>query len=91
VKQTFSTGRPVATPGTLQALESTGQTPIDFLNRHLSGDWGNLERDDWNENAFSLINGFRLFSAYALSAGTRLWVITEADRSATTFLLPSEY
>ena len=61
------------------------------LARHLRGDWGELDESDKQENEFSLQHGLRLLSAYTLSDGTRIWVITEADRSATTFLLPEEY
>ena len=62
-----------------------------LLARHLSGDWGEVCAEDAKENEFSLQHGFRLLSAYRLSDGTKIWIITEADRSATTFLLPEEY
>jgi len=62
-----------------------------LLKRHVTGDWGDVNEDDRRENGHSLVQGCRLLSAYTLSNGTRLWVITEADRSATTILLPSEY
>jgi hypothetical protein len=87
----FPLGQIVATPGALAALEEAGQTPLDVLRRHAAGDWGELDEDDRQENEFSLRRGFRLLSAYTLNNGTRLWIITEADRSATTLLLPSEY
>ena len=87
----FPLGRIVATPGALDALLMTGQTPAVFLRRHIAGDWGDLDAEDRNENDRSLGDGCRLLSAYTLSTGTRLWVITEADRSATTILLSSEY
>lgn len=61
------------------------------LSRHVTGDWGDLDRADAAENALSVREGFRLLSAYALPDGTRLWVITEPDRCATTLLLPDEY
>jgi hypothetical protein len=60
------------------------------LIRHLSGDWGDLSSEDKAENDFSLRRDLRIFSAYDTPKG-RLWIITEADRSATTVLLPSEY
>jgi len=66
-------------------------SPGEFLARHHSGDWGDLEEEDRQENARSLEHGFRLLSAYKTVAGEKLWVITEADRSVTTLLLPSEY
>jgi hypothetical protein len=87
----FELGRIVATPGALQALEAAGQQPSVFLDRHVAGDWGELDDEDKQENEFSLRNGFRIFSAYTTSAGEKIWIITEADRSATTLLLPEEY
>lgn len=87
----FPWGQVVATPGALEALDEAGQTPFEFLARHVVGDWGNLDEQDRQENERSLQVGARLFSAYQTSAGQRLWVITEHDRSVTTLLLPSEY
>jgi hypothetical protein len=87
----FPLGRIVATPGALEALEEAGETPYSFLARHVSGDWGEVDEHDSQENELSVIQGLRLLSAYTLSTSTKLWIITEADRSATTLLLPSEY
>jgi hypothetical protein len=87
----FQLGQVVATPGALQALEEAGQEPVEFLRRHQSGDWGELGKEDRRENELSLKEGFRLMSAYRTRRGVRLWIITEADRSATTILLPDEY
>jgi len=88
----FPLGQIVATPGALAALEKAGQTPLDFLTRHVRGDWGELDEHDRKENELSLKRGFRLLSSYRLSSGdTKVWVITEADRSVTTLLLPEEY
>ena len=87
----FRHGQVVATPGALQALQENNDTPLPYLLRHAQGDWGEVDADDWKENDFSLTNGYRLLSAYMLTDGTRIWIITEADRSATTILLPSEY
>ncbi len=87
----FAPGQIVATPGALEAFERAGNSPLDFLQRHLAGDWGDVDAHDRQENEFSLEHGFRLLSVYWLSDGTKIWVITEADRSATTFLLPEEY
>ena len=87
----FSLGQVFATPGALAALEAAGQAPQDFLARHEIGDWGTLPQEDVEENEFSLQHGLRLFSAYNLVDGTRIWLITEADRSATTILLPADY
>ena len=87
----FPLGHVVATPGALQALEAAGQQPSVFLNRHSRGDWGEVNDEDKRVNEFSLRNGFRILSAYTTTAGDKIWIITEADRSATTLLLPEEY
>ena len=79
------------TIGARESLNNSSQEPIEFLARHQRGDWGDVCKDDANENNFSLKNGFRILSAYKTSDGEKLWIITEADRSATTILLPSEY
>ena len=87
----FPLGQIVATPGALVALEEAGASPGTLLKRHVTGDWGGVDEHDRQENEFSVAQGFRLLSAYTLSNGTKLWIITEADRSSTTILLPSEY
>ncbi|MHB8526471.1 MAG: hypothetical protein ACYDD2_09990 [Candidatus Acidiferrales bacterium] len=87
----FELGQIVATPGALAALEKAGQRSGEFLIRHVNRDWGNLSDEDRKENDYSLEHGFRLLSAYRTNAGDSLWVITEADRSVTTLLLPEEY
>jgi hypothetical protein len=87
----FSLGQIVATPGALAALEKAGQQPQEFLSRHVSGEWGELEEHDRIENQFSLEHGFRLLSTYRTNSGEKIWLITEADRSVTTILLPDEY
>ena len=87
----FSLGQVVATPGALAILEKAGQTPAEFLSRHVTGEWGEVPAEDQNENAYSLKHGFRLSSSYRTHAGDTVWVITEADRSVTTILLPDEY
>jgi hypothetical protein len=81
----------VATPGALTALEEAGDNVGGLLKRHVTGDWGELDEEDRRENELSVVEGFRLLSSYSLSNGTKLWIITEADRSSTTLLLPSEY
>jgi hypothetical protein len=63
----------------------------EFLARHGSGDWGELDEHDRKENQLSLERGFRLLSSYFTNAQEKIWLITEADRSATTLLLPDEY
>jgi hypothetical protein len=87
----FPLGQLVATPGALAALATAGQSHIALLARHIQGDWGDLDAEGIAENEFSLQHGFRLFSRYTLADGTIIWIITEADRSASTILLPSEY
>jgi histidine ammonia-lyase len=87
----FALGQTYITPGAEEALMIAGQTEIEFLRRHMSNDWGELSDDDARENELSLKEGFRLLSAYQTAKGQKLWIITEADRSATTILLPSEY
>jgi len=87
----FFLGRTVATPGALRALEQANQNPFEFLQRHQAGDWGELCEEDKRENEFSVRNGFRILSAYRTRNEVKIWIITEADRSVTTFLLPHEY
>ena len=87
----FSLGQLVATPGALQALGQAQQKPIEFVARHQHGDWGVICEEDAEANEQSLIHGERLLSAYVLNTGVKIWLITEADRSATTVLLPEEY
>jgi hypothetical protein len=87
----FNLGQIVATPGALAAFEHCGGNPAEYLRRHQAGDWGDLCNEDLQENEFSLLHGFRLLSSYHLNGGTKVWIITEADRSATTILLPEEY
>lgn len=87
----FSPGSIVATPGALEAFRASGEEPLPFLQRHLTGDWGELDEHDCRENELSFEHGWRILSCYRLSDGTRIWIITEADRSVTTLLLPEEY
>ena len=88
----FPLGRLVATPGALALLRRRAGEDLlpALLERHRSGDWGGVSPEDSRENEVSVRYGFRVISSYRV-AGERLWVITEADRSATTFLLPEEY
>ena len=87
----FPLGKIVATPGAVKMLEEREMTAQTFIHRHVRGDWGVLPAEDIKENQDSLVRGGRLFSAYPLTKGGQLWVITEWDRSSTTVLLPSEY
>jgi hypothetical protein len=83
-------GRVVATPGALKLLIETGGHPFDYLARHATGDWGDLCAFDRRQNQIALREGYRILSSYDVPAG-RVWIITEADRSVTTILLPEEY
>jgi len=92
----FSLGQILATPGALEALQESGQTPLFFLTRHVQGDWGEVCAEDGQLNDQSLVDGTRILSAYRTLKGKRIWIITEAEddqkhRLATTVLLPEEY
>lgn len=90
-KPLFNLGRIVATPGALDALKEAGDNAFAFIRRHVRGDWGDVCEDDAKENELALGHGLRILSSYRTSAGEKLWLITEYDRSQTTLLLPSEY
>lgn len=95
-KPKFEIGQLHATPGALAELEKAGQTVHEFLARHMQGDWGCVCAEDAAANDASIGNGSRILSAYMLSSGHKLWLITEAtddrgQRTCTTALLPSEY
>lgn len=87
----FPLGNLVATPGALSALKNNGIGPLRLISRHMHGDWGDVPAVDAKTNVDALRIGARLLSNYPLADGTRIWIITEADRSATTILLPEEY
>ena len=87
----FPLGKVVATPGALIALEAAAANPADFLERHQHGDWGEVDDFDRRANDRAVHSGGRILSAYHTGRGEKLWVITEADRSSTCLLLPSEY
>ncbi len=87
----FELGIVVATPGALRALEMNSVQPNELIFRRLMGDWGDLGEDDKALNDQAIEDGSRILSAYELSDGNRIWIITESDRSATTLLLPEEY
>ncbi len=88
MKLLFEPGQVVATPGALEAMQANSCMSLDLLVRHLSGDWG---AGDADANRQALEHGDRILSSYPLADGTKIWLITEADRSVTTFLLPEEY
>lgn len=85
----FDPGLLGITPGAQEAIPM--EEVQSALNRHVKGDWGEVCKDDWQQNEWALKNGARLFSVYESEAGERFWIITEADRASTTILLPSEY
>ena len=86
----FSLGQIVSTPGALDVLDREAVNAADLLQRHQSGDWGNVPPEDAEENDLSIVNGNRILSSYIVGED-RIWIITEADRSSTTLLLPEEY
>jgi hypothetical protein len=89
----FDLGRVVATPGALEVLAATETNPTELLERHVSGDWGEVSPEDARENARSLKYGWRVMSSYPVGegAGRKVWILTEADRSSTCILLPEDY
>ena len=87
----FRLGRLCTTNGAIRILTSAAADPIEYVARHLAGDWGDLEPEDCAANDRALRLGERIISAYRLGNDEKIWIITEADRSATTILLPSEY
>jgi len=86
----FPLGRIVATAGVLQLFNSQANVLTGLLARHQSGDWGQLSNEDWEANDQAIAEGWRILSVYRV-AGIKVWIITEADRSTTTLLLPEEY
>ncbi|MCS3392750.1 hypothetical protein NX868_12605 [Burkholderia thailandensis] len=87
----FPMGRTLITPAALSMLEQVGLSSVALLDRHCSGDWGELGADDIAENELALLTGKRLLSSYVIPGGGKVWIITEADRSVTTVLLPEDY
>jgi hypothetical protein len=87
----FTFGALVATPGALEALAASGQSPNELLCRHAAGDWGDVSAGDARLNDAAVRDGERVLSAYRTAEGVKLWIITEADRSSTCILLPEEY
>lgn len=92
----FPLGQVVGTPAAIQAMART-QLPtaepvgLELLKRHVTGDWEQLDPFDRRANHQAVANGLRVLSVYQLADGVVIWLITEADRSRTTFLLPHEY
>ena len=86
----FTLGQIVATPAVLEHLDRHGVNACEYLNRHVRGDWGDVPSEDAAENEFAVTRRLRLLSSYTI-ADERVWIITEADRSSTCLLFPSEY
>ena len=84
-------GQVVGTPAALEALAAAGADVVQLLARHALGEWGDLGAEDKRLNDRAVKDGSRLLSAYLLSDGVKVWIITQADRSTTTVLLPDEY
>ncbi len=96
MKIRFNPGQVVLTPGAIDLLAEAGQTPGEFLKRHICGDWGDLSEGDKQANEKSMKTGARLMSAYPTKKANSLWIISEASdnptqRELTTLLLPSDY
>jgi hypothetical protein len=90
----FETGQIVSTRGVFEKMQEyphLAQFVNESLQRHIKGDWGNVCDEDKQENELSLKEGYRLLSAYVTKDLPKIWIITEADRSATTILFPDEY
>lgn len=97
MKALFELGRIVATPGAMEALQQNQKGEklrvnfTEYLDRHVTGDWGEVCDEDKEANNQALKDLTRILSAYSLPDGTKIWIITEADRSSTCILLPEEY
>jgi hypothetical protein len=87
----FQLGEIVATPTALETLQESGQDGSEFINRHVRGDYGHMPPEDVAANEEAIRDGARVMSAYTTLNGKTIWVITEADRSVTTLLLPEDY
>ena len=90
-KKRFPLGKVVITPPAEAVLQEAGKTHKEFLDRHAGGDWGEIDPDDWNGNEDALTSGGQLMSVYAVTDAQKVWIITDAGRSATTILLPDDY
>ena len=86
----FPLGQILATPGAIERMERLGIAHVELLGRHISGDWGTVDPEDAAANELAVREGLRILSSYGTD-DDRLWVITEADRSATTILRPEDY
>ena len=91
MKARFTLGRVVATPAALTLLKEAQVEPVTLLGRHVTGDWGELDAEDVQANEHALNDEARLLSSYPVKGEEKVWIITEADRSVTTILKPSDY
>jgi hypothetical protein len=90
-KPLFSLGQIVATPGAIEVLTELNLLALTFLHRHVTGDWGDVCKEDAASNDAAVTDENRILSSYKLTETVKIWIITEWDRSVTTILLPSEY
>jgi hypothetical protein len=90
-KPLFPLGRIVATRAAVSHLEHHGIAADLYLKRHVTGDWGIVPAADARANRLAVEHPARILSSYRTAGGLTLWIITEADRSATTLLFPEEY
>ena len=88
-KARFRLGRLVSARGAIERVPNDEM--LRALRRHASGDWGKVCNEDADANENALVHGARLLSAYETAEDVCFWIITEADRSLTTVLLPEEY
>jgi len=88
-QQKFLLGKIVATPAALQSLSV--EDICRAIDRHVCGEWGMVSEADRAENEFALRHGLRVMSVFESKGGVRFWVLSEADRSVTTLLLPGDY
>jgi len=87
----FPLGQLVWTGGAQDTFEASGENPGPYLDRHVTGDWSEMDEHDQEENRFSVDKALRVFSAHTLKSGEKIWIVTGATRESTTILLPSEY
>lgn len=87
----FPLGTVAATPGAMALLQGDTDLASLLITRHVLGDWGNVDSEDWATNNQAIKMGNRIVSSYVLHGAGTVWLITEADRATTTLLLPSEY
>ena len=85
-------GKVYGTMGALVAFAGALDEDLNsYISRHESGDWGEVDDHDRRANEYAVEHGLRVLSAYRLRSGQKIWIITEADRSSMTILLPDEY